>query len=590
MQLRTLRWRIAVPYILLILLSTATLSLYLAGRIRAAYVSDLDAKLVSQAEWLADSFGEELAGDGDPSTLSASVERYAGLVGARITVIGLDGTVLSDSEQDPSAMDNHGRRPEVLAALERGQGTSVRYSATLGYDMMYVAVPARWQGQVSGVVRVALPLTRVSATVAQLRRPMLVAALLTAAVALLLAIVIAGRTTRPIRRLTAVVERFADGDLHARLFPQTRDEVGALASSFNQMADALRANIGKVQSERARLAGVLEHMADGVLIADGDGRVSLMNPAAARLLRAGVDVAQGRSFAQVARHHRLIALWQAWQETGAEQVEVVELGKSGPFVQAIVTPLQGTEPGSALVMLQDLTRVHQLETVRRDFISNISHELRTPLASLKALSETLNEGALEDPPAARHFLERIDAEVDAMTQMVQELLDLSRIESRQAPPRLEAVAAADLIGPPMERLGPQVARANLSLRADMPETLPRVLADVAQMRQVFVNLLHNATKFTPPGGSITISAQEVGREVVISVRDTGIGIAQEDLSRIFERFYKSDRARRGGGTGLGLAIASHIVRAHGGRIWAESVEGRGSTFLVALPVAPLAES
>ncbi|MHB0858149.1 MAG: ATP-binding protein [Anaerolineae bacterium] len=590
MLFRTMRWRIAVPYILLILLSMAALSLYLSERARSAYVSDLQARLVSQADWLAASFGDELARDGQPSSLSPLVEQYAGLIGARITIVAPDGTVLGDSEQDPATMDNHGLRAAVLAALARGQGMSIRFSRTLGYDMMYVAVRALAEDRVLGVVRVALPLERVSATVTQLRNPLVVAALLTSAVALLLAIFIAERMARPVRRLTSVVERFASGDLHARLFPSTRDEVGALTRSFNQMAETLRVNIGTLQSERARLAGVLEHMADGVLIADGDGHVSLINPAAARLLQTSAELVEGRPIGQVTRHHRIIGLWQAWQQTGAEQVELVELGKAGPFVQIIVTPLQGAEPGSALVMLQDLTRVRRLETVRRDFLSNISHELRTPLASLRALSETLHEGALEDPPAARHFLERIDTEVDAMTQMVQELLELSRIESRQAPLRLEAVPVADLVGPPMERLAPQAARANVSLRADLAAELPSVLADVAQIRQVMVNLLHNAIKFTPAGGSIVVAAQARDREVVVSVRDSGIGIAQEDLPRIFERFYKSDRARSGGGTGLGLAIANHIVRAHGGRIWAESVEGRGSTFLMALPLAPAEQS
>jgi two-component system phosphate regulon sensor histidine kinase PhoR len=245
--------------------------------------------------------------------------------------------------------------------------------------------------------------------------------------------------------------------------------------------------------------------------------------------------------------------------------------------------------------------------VRRDFISNISHELRTPLAGLKALADTLRDGALEDPPAARRFLDRIETEVDALTQMVEELLELSRIESGRMPLRLQPTAVADVVLPPAERLSPQVERAELNLVVDLPEDLPPVLTEQERMQQVVTNIVHNAIKFTPADGRIVVSGRTLqveddsqalldlyglepgtipaGEWVVLSVQDTGIGIPAQDLDRIFERFYKIDRARSGGGTGLGLAIAKHIVQAHGGQIWAESREGQGSTFYFTLPVA-----
>jgi two-component system phosphate regulon sensor histidine kinase PhoR len=285
------------------------------------------------------------------------------------------------------------------------------------------------------------------------------------------------------------------------------------------------------------------------------------------------------------RQHEIIALWQQCHRTGDEQTELVEVGRQGPFLQAIVTSLGGVEPGAYLVILQDLTRVRQLETVRRDFVSNISHELRTPLASLKALSETLRDGALEDPPAAKRFIDRMDIEVDALTQMVQELLELSRIESGQVPVRLTSVALREIIIPPVERLRPQAARAGIDLTVESDDRMPAVLADPERIQQVVTNLVHNAIKFTPAGGSVRVSSALRGDEVVVFVRDTGVGIPADDLPRIFERFYKADRARTGGGTGLGLAIARHIVRAHGGEIGAESIEGRGSAFHFTLPLA-----
>jgi two-component system phosphate regulon sensor histidine kinase PhoR len=313
--------------------------------------------------------------------------------------------------------------------------------------------------------------------------------------------------------------------------------------------------------------------------------VRLINPAAARILGTREDAALGRSFAEVARDHRIIDLWQQCRDECEERVASVEVARQQPFLQVVVTPLQDAEPGACLVVLQDLTRVRRLETVRRDFISNISHELRTPLASLKALADTLRDGALEDPPAAQRFLDRMEVEVDALTQMVQELLELSRIESGQVGFEMAQVPVVNVVRPPVERLRPQAERAGLQLSIDLAPDLPPILADAERVRQVITNLVHNAIKFTPPGGEVAISATAGEGEVIISVRDTGVGIPADDLPRIFERFYKADRARSGGGTGLGLAIAKHIVLAHGGRIWAESVEGRGSTFYVALPSA-----
>jgi two-component system phosphate regulon sensor histidine kinase PhoR len=374
------------------------------------------------------------------------------------------------------------------------------------------------------------------------------------------------------------------------------------------MSGRLRGTIGKLVKERGRLTAVMDNMADGVLITDGDGLVLLINPAAARILDADEESPLGRPFAQVVRDHRIIDLWQQCQEQCVEQVDSVEVGRQGAFLQVIVTPLESAETRldgqlSALVIIQDLTQVRRLETVRRDFVSNISHELRTPLASLKALVDTLRDGALEDPPAAHRFLERMEVEVDALTQIVQELLALSRIESGQVPFQLEPVGVADVVMPPLERLYPQAERADLRLTADLVPDLPLVLADVERMQQVLTNLVHNAIKFTPPGGRVQVSAHEVlvseegaiqpdaldstealppGEWVLIVVEDTGVGISADDLPRIFERFYKADRARSGGGTGLGLAIAKHIVQAHRGRIWAESVEGRGAAFYVAL--------
>jgi two-component system phosphate regulon sensor histidine kinase PhoR len=252
----------------------------------------------------------------------------------------------------------------------------------------------------------------------------------------------------------------------------------------------------------------------------------------------------------------------------------------------VATPyLKGNNRGYVLI-LQDLTRLRQLQVIRHDFISNISHELRTPLASLRALVETLADSAMDDPPAAQRFLQRMEVEVDALTQMVQELLDLSQIEGRQSPLRLQSVPAGETLRTGAERLRPQAERAQLTLHIDLPDDLPDIMIDPDRVQQVVTNLVHNAIKFTPAGGNIAVTAQAdpASGELSVSVRDTGVGISPDDLPRIFERFYKADRARSGGGTGLGLAIAKHIVLAHGGQIWAEGQPGKGSIFHFTLPL------
>ena len=583
---RRLRWRIALPYVALVLVATLGLTLYISDQVRQVRLDDLEDQLLADARLLAGAAAPLLLDETDPETLDRLARGWADRLEARVTIIGTDGLVLGESHEDRTQMDNHLNRPEVQLALKTGQGSSMRYSATLGYEMMYAAVPIQIGEEVGlGVMRVALPLGEIEANAGRLRQEILIAGLGIALVAALLAVVIAGRTTQPVRELTAVAERMATGDLDARLFPTSRDEVGQLTRAFNHMADQIREQVTSLAEERGRLAAVLDHMADGVLITDGSGQVEMINAAAARLLDTSEEQALGRSFAQVVPHYPLIELWKTCCEQGEEQIEMVEVTRQGLFLQAIVTPFEEAGVEGYLVILQDLTRIRRLETVRRDFISNISHELRTPLAGLKALVDTLRGGAIKDRPAAKRFLKRMDAEVDALTQMVEELLELSRIESGQAPLRLAPVPVSEVVVPPVDRLRPQAERGGLDLTVLLPPELPMVLADADRARLVLTNLVHNAVKFTPPGGQITVGARPEGEDIVFSVQDTGVGIPVDDLPRIFERFYKADRARSGGGTGLGLAIAKHIVQGHDGRIWAESIEGEGSSFYFTLSVA-----
>ena len=390
----------------------------------------------------------------------------------------------------------------------------------------------------------------------------------------------------PVRQITTAIRRLTNGDMRVSLLLPGQDEVGDMARAFNVMATQINSRIEALAEERQQLDTVLTYMADGVLIVDAEGYVQLNNPAAFRMLHSRQTII-GRSLAEVVRHHQLIALWQRCQRTGREQVEAVEIGRD-LFLQVVITPFPHRE--GYLMILQDLTQVHRLQTVRRDFVSNVSHELRTPLASLRAVVETLRDGAMANPVVADRFLERAEVEVETLTQMVEELLELSRIESGQVPLKLEKTAVSHLVLIPMDRVRSMAQKKGVELILDLPARLPPVLADPSRLQQVMTNLLHNAVKFTPGGGKVTVGAEPdlQQQQVIIFVQDTGHGIPDNDLHRIFERFYKSDRARtRGeGGTGLGLAIARHLVQAHKGQIWAKSREGKGSTFYFSLPIYP----
>ena len=581
----SIRWRIMISYVGLIVLVTAGLTLYASTLVRREYQDHLRTQLTVSARGLAQTLQPLLATPADMATIDARAKEWGNVLQARVTLIRADGLVLGDSAEDPTTMDNHLKRPEVQQALLDGLGVSIRYSQTVGYDMMYVAVPVPESGPPTALVRLAVPLSQIEAAVDHLREQLLVALLLIVLPAIAIATFIAERTARPVRQLTYVAQRIAEGDLGTRILLRKKDEVSQLAQALNHMADQLRTQVTNLAEERGRLAAILERMADGVVMTDENGAVQMINPAAARLLGVSPSAALQLTFAQLVRNHHLIELWQRCHQSDAEQIETIEADQRGLFLQAIVTPFHEAQARNYLVVLQDLTQIRRLETIRRDFISNLSHELRTPLAALKALVETLRDGALDDRAAAEHFVQRMEREVDLLTQMVQELLELSRIESGRAPLSLHPVHLNELILPAVERLQPQAERAGLILQLELPDGLPMVLADVERARQVVTNLVHNAIKFTPSGGKVTISAAVDGSEVVVAVRDTGVGIPADALPRIFERFYKADRARSGGGTGLGLAIARHVVQAHGGRIWAESVEGKGSTFFFTLPSA-----
>jgi two-component system phosphate regulon sensor histidine kinase PhoR len=579
---RKIQWRIAVPFILLIVMSIGILGLYLTNFARNSQLDNLRSLLENEARITAEAGLPAFLGQG--VDLDALAKKLGEEIDARITIIALDGTVLGDSHEDPSTMENHATRPEVIEALASGLGESTRYSTTLGEEMMYVAVPITDGGQVFGVARVALSLVAVQNSVNQVILIVSLAMVTTTVLAIVAVVIIARMTTRPIREVTEASRRMASGKLGQRIPIHSRDETGQLAQAFNEMSLKLNELMEEISTEKGRLAAILANIADAIVMADTEGKIVLANPASERLFSARVPGVLAKPVIEVVRDHEIDEILKKCLRTHQTQTVQFESAISKRFLRAIASPIVIGDSTGALLLFQDLTELRSLQTMRRELIGNISHELRTPIAGIKAMVETLKEGAIDDKQVATDFLTRIDGEVDRLTQMVSELTELSRIETGKAELRMVLTDLNLLIEEVVAQMNPLAERQQVTITTDLTSNLPTIEADNDRIRQTLINLVHNAIKFNRPGGKVMVSTRADTESVVTSISDTGIGISREDLPHVFERFYKADKARAKAGSGLGLAIAKHTIQAHSGNIWVESEEGKGSTFSFSLPL------
>ncbi|MDP2728897.1 MAG: ATP-binding protein [Dehalococcoidales bacterium] len=579
---RSIQWRIAVPFILLIVISMSGLGFYLTNFARDSQLENLRSLLEKEARITSEaSLPGFLTQSGN---LDALAKKLGGEIDARVTIIAPDGRVLGDSDEDPSTMDNHAARPEVKEALAAGLGESTRYSTTLNEEMMYVAVPVVNQGNVLGVARIALPLVTVQGSVDRVTLVISLAMVITTVLAIVAAGLIARATTRPIREITKASKRIASGELGQKIPVRTKDETGQLAQAFNEMSSALNRLGGDISAERTKLQTVMANMTDGVILTDTEGKIVLANQAIEGLFNFREKDVITKPLIEAVHDHEANEIVKLCLRTVQTQTSLFESVVSKRFLRAIAVPITEGKLIGVLLLFQDLTELRNLQTMRRELVGNISHELRTPLAGIKAMVETLRDGALDDKEAATDFLTKIDSEVDRLTQMVSELTELSRIETGRAELEMAPTDLNLLIEGVLAQLHPLAERQQVTITAELASPLPLVIIDSDRIRQTVINLVHNAIKFNHPGGKASISTRADRESVTVSVSDTGIGIAKDDLPHVFERFYKADKARTRGGSGLGLAIAKHTVQAHNGSIRAESEEGKGSTFSFRLPL------
>ncbi|MCA1987817.1 MAG: HAMP domain-containing protein [Desulfarculus sp.] len=513
-------------------------------------------------------------------------------LGLRITLITPQGLVVGDSEvgrADLERLENHARRPEVVAAMTSGQGSSIRYSSTLGVDLLYVAGLVGDPSRPGLVVRLALPLSELNRTLTGVRRLVLGAMLLGVLLSVGVAFFMARGISRPLKDLTRTAQIIASGDLSPRVRRYPRHEVGDLGRAFDRMADTLQQKIEDITAAHDRQDGILSAMMEGVMLVDPEGRILLVNQALMRLLDLTRDPVGLTSSEMVRNPDLQDAVGAVLAGQPYQSREIRTLGSNPRHLEVHVARLAGDGPqaGGAVAVFHDISERKRVEKMRRDFVANVSHELRTPLTAIRGSAETLLDGALESPHYAKHFVEMIERHTQRLQRLVEDLLDLARLESGQAPPKKDAVDAAELADAVLATFSDLAAEKGLELTRSLPREGLKLWGDRRQLEQAVLNLMDNAIKYTQPGGKVGLSFRAGEGGSVIAVSDTGPGIDPQHLPRLFERFYRvdKDRSREMGGTGLGLAIVKHIVQAHGGSLEVDSQPGRGSEFRLIIPAA-----
>ncbi len=523
----------------------------------------------------------------------------------RITLVSTEGQVLADSavaDQDLPTIENHRTRPEIEQALATGSGTDLRASHTTGEKTLYRAVRLTG-GQPPGrtmLLRLGLPLRTLDQEMAKLKHNLAVAFGTAFVLALALSVWLARSLTKPLSDMAAAARQLASGNHHVHIHTTSRDEVGLLADTLNQMTDELRARIDELSEDRSQLLAMLTSMVEGVLILDARGRVLQVNPAMERMFTVTRSEARGRSAAEMFPHPQLTTLVSTVLATRAGQEDEIVLSPSGRCLQVEASIAGGEQDNEACVVLvfHDITELRRLEKIRRDFVANVSHELRTPLTSIKGYVEALLDGGKDDPATSTQFLDIILKQSDRLNLILEDLLQLSKIESGQVFFKREPLQLGTLIERTVAMLKPLAEKKGHSLITHIAPALPFIEGDEDRLVQVLTNLIDNAVKYTPENGQISVAAQPIAAHtgaaaieramIELTVSDSGIGIPEQDRPRVFERFYRVDKARSRelGGTGLGLAIVKHIVEGHGGQVWVDANRPTGSRFVVRLPVQP----
>jgi len=585
---KRLLWQLYPSYLLIILISLAAVSLFANTSIRKFYYEQAASDLENRALLLEGQISAHLSPlDREGMDVLCKELGRSGLT--RVTVILPSGEVIGDSEQDPQAMDNHLDRPEVKQALTGGTGVSVRHSLTLGVNMMYVGVPLKENSVNIAVIRTSLPLTYIDKAIKGIQVKIIWGGVLVALYAALVGWFVARRISHPIDAIRKGAERYAQGDFGHRLPLADIEEIDSLAGAMNEMAASFQTQINTISRQRKELETILTGMVEGVVALDREERIINLNRAAAEMFGTNPELARGRRVQEVVRNVDFQKFTAKALVSDTLVEEDITLHTNGErIINGHSTVLRDEEGKSigALVVLNDVTRLRKLENIRRDFVANVSHEIKTPLTAVKGFVETLRDGAMNNPEDARRFLDIIDRHASRLEAIVDDLLSLSRLEQEVEKDEvvLSEIPIRNVLTAANQICEVKAASKNIKILFSGNEEL-KARINPPLLEQAIVNLLDNAIKYSESAGTVRVEAEHQGDEIVISVRDHGRGIEKEHLDRLFERFYRVDKARsrKLGGTGLGLAIVKHIAQAHGGYVSVDSALGEGSTFRLHLP-------
>ncbi|MDW7671328.1 MAG: ATP-binding protein [Bacillota bacterium] len=582
--------KILIAFVSILLVSVLIIGLLSINLVKQSYTNELERRLLTNAGLIA-SFIETRQIQPEDAEFIRLIEELAATGQTRITVIDQQGRVLYDTRADREQMERHDQRPEVISALRDGVGREIRTSSTTGQDMMYVAVPVIIDDYPVYVVRLSMDLNEIDALTRQIVWYLAISAAIGLLIAIVLGFRLIDRMIDNIRGIVTMTQRMADGDFDKHIYLESNDELAELADHFNHMADRLNQTIHQLSESNARFVALLTSLRNPIIAVDQQKRITLVNAATEKLFSVSAADMEGKHLLELIRHTDLDDVIQdAIQEHTDREIEVVLREPAEKTLRIKTSQIREQNDPSRVtglvIFMDDVTEIRKLEKIRSDFVTNVTHELKTPLTSISGFVETLKSGEIEDEDTRQRFLDIIDIETERLTRLINDILTLSEIENIRGNDRKTPVSPSELLDEVASMMKAISRGKEVTLHYEVARNLPKMLINEDRFKQMMINLIDNAIKYTPEGGKVTVSAYEKYHHLVIRVKDTGIGIPDQDQSRLFERFYRVDkgRSKKMGGTGLGLAIVKHIVLSMNGTIRINSEVGKGTEFVITLPI------